>query len=255
MKQDSLQHRLRGWASRQGPASDRLEALTGRISRQARQLTVYQADPPRTEPAFLVKAKYALAGALAAAAILVVCMRNHPVENGAVPNGSGANAGDSASGMQALYQEATRLFPKQLRWISQSNGEVGLGVESDSTVSFPDTAPVLIRLVVLSRKIPEQQWQQAWTANVIARSEDRVEIVPSRHSSNKMTVWVYALQNGKLAVDTDLQLDEPLILASRLNAVVGYREQAEVAAVRMGEMEYKVIQIVEPVVHAGDIHS
>lgn len=147
---------------------------------------------------------------------------------------------------QTLFTEVSRLFPHQLRWIAQSSGEVGLGLESDATSSIPNTPAMSIRLVVLSRKTPETKWREAWTTDIIVHAEDLVDITPSRHSNNRLHFWVFPLQNGKVAVETDMALESPLVLSSRLNTVMNAGEPTEVATVRIGDEEFKIFQTVKP---------
>ena len=49
------------------------------------------------------------------------------------------------------FSETARLFPRRLRWIAQSDGDMALGVESLEESWVADTPPMLLRFVVVSR--------------------------------------------------------------------------------------------------------
>lgn len=245
-----IDRQLRDWAQRHLASPAHLEGL-------ARKATVKAAHQrslgvPIAEPALMLfwgKLGYALSGAIVAMVVLMLCVQH---------GGSRARETTALSVAQLakptpaqmtvsrrLFAETTRLFPKQLRWMAQSNGDMGLGVENEGAGSVADTPPMLVRMVVVSRTAGESAWRPVWTTDVILRGEELVEISPNRNSSNKLTMWVYPLQNGKVAVDSAVDLDKPLKLSSRLNSVVTEGVPAEVATVRMGDTEYRLFQTVE----------
>jgi hypothetical protein len=105
---------------------------------------------------------------------------------------------------------------------------------------------MLVRLVLVKRAAGETTWKQAWATDVVMRGEDRVEIAPNRKGHNKVTLWLYPVENGKVAVDTSIAIDQPLRVSGRLDTVIGIGEPAEVAAYNKGGDEYKLLQTVEP---------
>jgi hypothetical protein len=148
--------------------------------------------------------------------------------------------------IQKVFAETSRLFPKQLRWLVQSNGDIGLGVESDAGAPVPDTPAMLVRLVLVKRAAGEKIWRPAWTTDIVMRGEDRVEIVPNREGHNKVSLWLYQLEKGMVAVDTSICIEQPLRVSARLDAVIGLGEPAVVVTSSMGGDEYKLLQTVEP---------
>ena len=256
---DPIQDLLRAWAALHEAKPAQLEALTNRVSTAIASHRHYVVERPAIHFPFYQKLGYACAGGLVVVMgfALVALLRTGKCETARVPGIGLASSGQAERDIsaQTLFKEVSRLFPQQLRWIAQSNGEVGLGLESDATSSIPDTPAMSIRLVVLSRKAPEMKWREAWTTEIIVHAEDLVEVTPSRQSNNRMQFWVFPLQNGKIAVETDMTLEYPLTIASRLNTVVGIGAPAEVATVRMEDVEYKILQTVKPLQNTVDAQS
>ena len=246
----NLDSDLKDWAARQEPPPGHLDGLAARVTAETarRRYAIATASAPAWMP-FLGKLGYAVTGAVVAAVVLALCMRHGAPRTGHAESDALARLAaptvEQVSAERRLFAETARLFPQRLRWIAQSNGDMGLGVEAADQDWTCDTPPMLVRLVVVSRKNGEAVWRQAWSTDVVLRGEDMAEIAPNRDSANRLTLWVYPLQDGRVAVDTGVELDKPLKIASRLNAVVKAGEPAEVATVRSGDMEYRVFQTVE----------
>ena len=148
-------------------------------------------------------------------------------------------------GRKALFAEMERLFSDQLRWVSLSDGEMGVGVEAIAGGVREGAAPMLVRLAVVSRKAGEKEWKTAWNADVILREEERVEVAAGRKADNRVALWVYPLAEGRVAVDTSLSLVAPVEVASSVSAVVKRGQPAEVLSLTTGETEYRVVQTVQ----------
>lgn len=246
----NLDSDLKDWAARHEPLPGHLDGLAARVTAEAARYRHAPANTPA--PAwmpFLGKLGYALTGAVVAAVVLVLCIRYGAPRPGHAESDALARlatpTADQISAERCLFAETARLFPQRLRWIAQSNGDMGLGVEAADQNWASDTPPMLVRLVVVSRKSGEAVWRQAWSTDVVLRGEDLAEITPNRDSANRLTLWVYPLQDGRVAVDTGVELDKPLKIASRLDSVVKAGEPAVVATVRSGDTEYRVFQTVE----------
>jgi hypothetical protein len=193
---------------------------------------------------------YRALGACAAVLILVIGVgyffRTTPQESGAILAGLARPSAAQMGAFQRLFSETTRLFPKQLRWIVQSNGDIGLGIESDRNVQVADTPAMLVRLMLVTRAAGAKTWKPAWTTDIVMRGEDWVDIQPNRTGLDRLTLWVYPLENGKVAVDTSVAIDQPLRVSARLDTVVALGEPTEVTTTRRGGNEYKLLQTVEP---------
>lgn len=242
---------LKDWSARHSRGQEHLDHIAGRIAVDvARQRSIALPAPVAT--GIPLWGKLAYGGLGACLAILVMAGGAWYFKTPATP-GTGTSlaalALPSASqrgSLQQLFAETSRLFPSQLRWIVQSNGEVALGVDSEGTGQDSNAPAMLVRLVLVKRAAGETTWKQAWTTDVVMRGEDRVEIAPNRKGHNKVTLWLFPVENGKVAVDTSIAIDHPLRVSGRIDTVIGMGVPAEVAACRKNGADYKLLQTVEP---------
>ena len=248
---NSLDNLLKEWAARQEPDSARFNTLAGQIMHDVGRRTRVIDDEIAFTIPFSQKLRYAGLGAVAALVVCLLCMH---VQVSVVPQSTGAGvpafAAVSAQEVGAgakLFTEMERLFSDHLKWVAQSNGDVGIGVEPEGSLISADSSgkPVLVRLTVLSRKTGEKEWRKAWNTDVVMRREQLVEIAPNEKSGNKLALWVYPLADGKLAVDTNIALVQPATIASRSNMVVAHGQVADIAQLRAGNEEYRVLQSVQ----------
>ncbi len=79
---------------------------------------------------------------------------------------------------------------------------------------------------------------------MLLRGQDIVEVVPNRNSANKLALWVYPLNDGKIAVDGSISLDAPVRLSCKVDAVVQRGVPLELMSLKDGEIEYRVFQTV-----------
>ena len=245
----SVDSKLREWAARRQASQAHLDSLATRTVTEAARRRFVAIEPMPAGSQFLARLGYALTGAIVAGLVIVFGLQR----------GAPGLAGDEAGGalrqavptpgqistIARLYAETVRLFPRRLRWIAQSNGDMGLGVEATEESWIADAPPMLVRLVIVSRTGRDTAWRPVWSTDVVLRGEDMAEIAPNRNAANKVALWVYPLQNGKVAVDTAVELDKPLRFASRQSAVVTAGQPTPVATVRLGDVEYRLIQTVE----------
>ena len=241
---------LKDWSARHSPGQAHLDNIANRIAVDAaRQRYLGQSAPFATGISLWGKFAYGAVGACVAILVMAIGVAYFKAAARGTGTSLSALALPSATqrgSLQELFAETSRLFPNQLRWIVQSNGDVALGVESEGTGQNSDTPAMLVRLVLVKRAAGETTWKQAWATDVVMRGEDRVEIAPNRKGHNKVTLWLYPVENGKVAVDTSIAIDQPLRVSGRLDTVIGIGEPAEVAAYNKGGDEYKLLQTVEP---------
>ncbi len=250
---DKLNDFLTSWAAKKAPAQEHLDRLASRIRVEAvsTRATARAAEYAVAMPvAFWAKLGYAATGAVVAIAVLAGWLHVQiPVAQQQAPAsapGQLAAIDQHRLGAETkLFSEVQRMFNDQLRWIAQSDGDMGIGVESELATAKGNPAPFLVHLVAVSRTEGESEWRQVWSADVILRGEDMVEVVPNGKKDNSLALWVYPLQDGKIAVDTSLALTSPFRLASRAGAVVQRGKPSEIAALRTGNTEYRVFQTVE----------
>jgi hypothetical protein len=152
---------------------------------------------------------------------------------------------------ERLFKEMDRLFNGNLRWVAESNGDMGMGVET--IPGQHDAVPALVRVTVLSRQKDTTTWSTAWQSDVVLRGQDLVEVAPNAKTANKLSLWVFPLEDGKIAVDTSLSLELSGRLATQVSAVIAPGETTQLAAVYENDTEYRVFQTVVLLgTHDGD---
>ena len=195
----------------------------------------------------LVYAVCALAAGLLVALGLTVAPRlwRGPV----APDSTAEIALFSASEIRSsdeLFRRMEEVFPGDLRWIAETNGEVSLGLGQVSRTGPSEAAPLLVRTVVLERKRGESSWNRILTADVLSRSEELVEVFPGRKPAGRLLVWAYRLPDGNVAVDASLRWTDPLGLNVDLTNVLAPGRAAQVLATRTAEAEFQVLQAASP---------
>jgi hypothetical protein len=235
---DRLSELLRGWGTRKGSDPERLSALKERIHRSVEE----EAARGFPEAAFAhpvpirLKLAYAGLGAFGGmCAVLIVFRLLLSAPDPAVdPQDPGylarINPAEIATG-RLLFSEMEALFPSQLRWIAEANGDMGIGIEALSGAQGVETAPILVRVAVLERAGVESDWTTAWTADVFLRGDEQVVIGPGIGPGNTLTLWAHSLSDGKLALDTQLNLASPVPIDSTIHAVLTQGEPEKILSV------------------------
>ncbi len=244
---DELGDMLNEWARQKAPPDEHLNSLAQKITTEAAR----QQYVTRPTPHACLRVRLAYSG-IGAAVMLVVCLAYlHFSRPGTTPSGNdfGASfaavtAGDLEK-VQRLYKETQLLFEDRLRWVAESNGDIGMGVEAIADGSVA-SSPMFVRLTVVARQADGEQWEPLWNTDVLVHGQEMVEMVPNPKKKNKLALWVYELEDGKLATDTKLSLHVPVQLASTVTAVVSPGEPTQITSVRTADSEYRVFQTVVP---------
>ncbi len=239
---------LKEWVSQNEADGKHLKYLEKKITEEAVRSRI-QADSA-TEPfPFWQKMSYAACGAVAALIIVALYINlastqecPNPVDNHAPALADVSRQKIESS--RGLFNELDALFSDQLRWVWESNGNIGLGIESLEEGDAEQAQPVLVKLTVLSRSRPRCAWQQSWNTYVMLRGEEMVEIVPDQGPKNKLALWVYPLEEGKLAVDTDISLNIPDTIALSTSTVAEPGKPVSIASFNTSDREYKIYQTV-----------
>lgn len=247
---DKLDTILRQWAEARAPAESRLKALSARITTDAvRVQFVARQGQPAVFP-FWTRLAYAAGGAVVA---IIVCFGYFMWSVPVVSHGSNASSAVGLAGISTAQAEAggrffgemQRMFADHLRWVVQSNGDVGLGVEPIRGGTEPGSQPLLVRLTVVSKASGDKAWKPVWYTDVMLRGQEVVQVSPNAKSNNSLKLWAYPMADGKIAIDTDLSLFGPVQLTSSSVSVVSPGEPSEILVIRRGNTEFRVFQTVE----------
>ncbi len=245
---DKLEQILRQWAAQNEADDNRINQLARRISTEAVQARTTTNTQTSHFPVWH-KLLYAGYGAVVAAAISVLCFHfflENCTTNAATDNAARlANVSEEKiQASRELFAEMKKLFPEQLRWICESNGDIGLGVESLAINDSEKSTPVLVKLTVVSRETGNEKWQPAWNTYVLLRGEEMVEIAQNETSGNRLALWVYPLDEGKLAVDTKISMNAPIRIASTASKIVKPGQPTKMASFKTVDKEYNLYQTV-----------
>lgn len=254
MNNEELNRILKDWAAQNACAPEQVDRLAKQISQETRRLRYENrfADVWSEPLSVWKKLRYVAVGAVLAVVVAVLILRMPPPSAQNAGEDADAEvigmAGISANQLQSctkLYHEIKRLFPDGLRWIAQSDGEVGIGMETSSDAASAKATPMIVKVSVLSRKTGDNAWRQIWSTELIMNDQDMVEVVPDRQTDNKLALWVYPLEDGKLAVDSSVSLHLPITVESRLNAVVTPGQPTQMALLKLDGIEYGIFQTVD----------
>jgi len=234
------------WAERRRPCESHLRDLQSRIVNRVAGLPTRGRPDTDAGPVvvpFRIKLGYA---ALGAAAALVLSLGLPGWLQPAAGNGSARRLATITHAERReenrLFTEMERLFDDRLRWIVESDGDVGLGVESIPGGTDDAAAPVLVRFVLAARQPGQSGWDRIWGMDLLLRGEEIARIAPNPSSGNRLTLWVYPMTDGQIVVDTDAALDAPVRLASRSSTVLKQGEPSELARLRVNDAEYRLYQ-------------
>lgn len=246
MKQ--LDQELKDWSESKRADQDHLTKLANSIHKNVVEARM---DVLADEyPGNILGLKVAYAGLGAAVAsiifLLVGVVSNGPSPEPGTPSPQYATI--SAKDVQTsstLFAEMEKMFSERLKWVAESNGDVGLGIESVPDAELSGSVPMLVRLVVVAQDQTTDESRTVWQADVLVRGEEFVEISPNRGADNKLGLWVYPLEDGKIALDTSLSLDAPVRLESRANRIASRGKPEEIMCLHTDGIEYRVFQTVE----------
>jgi hypothetical protein len=243
-----LDNLIQQWAKRSEPSDEHLAMLKRRIAGKLPFVQVGEGTAQSSTPSnhVLSRLAYVTLGAAAAAVVLLSMPRGKDGnEDRSAASAASAMAGISERRIEMgerLFEEMNRLFNGNLRWVAESNGDIGMGVE---TVESPcDAVPALVRVTVLARRGNSAVWSTAWQSDVVLRGQDLVEVAPNADTANKLALWVFPLEDGNIAVDTSLSLNLSARLATQVSTVIAPGETTELATVHGGGTEFRVFQTV-----------
>lgn len=250
-KTDQLDDLLAAWQQRQQPGVERLEELTERVRARL------GAEPIAIDRVISVDAATSERGiwwrgfatGLAAAVAIVVAALGWQLRSGGGPLDAAAPTLDpvpsiaaTAAGKLELFQAVQEMFPNQVRWVAESNGEVRLGLEENELASAAGRT-VALRLTVEIRDSAAQPWRQVRGVDVMTREQESVHVV-----LNDVAVefWTCGLPDGKFAIEQSLDIGQPVQVSNFSVTAQDPRVAKELYWSRRGETEYRVLQTLTP---------
>ncbi len=245
---DRVDEQLRKWAVDHEPPTEALDTLASRIRNEIVRDRVHGAG--HAHHAHWHHALYALAGAAAACVLTCLWFTSDQHGNGRAVHSSSADATaaiphERLEAVAGLVGEMNKLFEDKWRWVSESNGDMHMGVAGLHGGVSSTTQPMILRLSLASRDDDTRPWQKIWHSDIVLHSEEAVEIATNGAGTNRVAFWILPLANGTLHVDTDISLTQPLRLTSRESMVVQDGTPTELMSFTEGTKQYKLYQTIK----------
>jgi hypothetical protein len=237
---ERLDERFRQWAAAQQSDDASLRRITSRIVHEACRRRRLAKAPDLT----VLSVRWPLA-AVATAILVLLTVAPWRTRAPDAADVLGRISEPDVAVDRRLFGEMHRLFGQRLRWVAEFNGDVSVGV--DELPGKPDAgaSPMSLRLVVVARDIGDATWRPVWSGDVLMRSDERVQIVAGDGDTNVLTFWAYAVGEGAVAVEADVNLNAPVRMASRVDNVFADGVPAIVACLRSGGREYRMLHTVK----------
>lgn len=108
-----------------------------------------------------------------------------------------------------LLRVLQETFPDDLLWVSETEGEIHIGLRSDSDLSLAHDRPpaeLAVRIVVAARQENQLHWKTLCRADVVTGPEELVEVPLDTKGGGQLAVWTCLLPDGMVAVDSDVSL-------------------------------------------------
>lgn len=242
---------LARWGSQQAPGEARLDELRHRVTGALGSRRLVEL-PEVARPRDRHRWRWALGGAaVAVAAMLVLYAIIAPSRRAT------ADANDNSSPLArlsdaelrrsaALFRRMEEVFGDRIRWIDDDGGDVQLGIASDDGSA---SAPLLVRVVVLSRAAGSREWTLAWKRTLVTRCEERVDLAFDARS--RMSIWAYPAGDGRIALDASLALAAPVPISSLCSELLNANAPKCVLEMKTGDVEYQVVEIVQDLSKKG----
>lgn len=252
---------LRRWAESRASTDEQIAKLRERISSTVKTAALVDIPPMQRPHKGLVVAGRVAWFCLGAAAAVLVAGLLWPVRSpeprvvspdvADVPqiqqNGIPAFAAlkrDQLTARAVLLKEMENVFPDQLRWVAESEDKVSVGLLSEARPAWRETAPIAIRVVVVSRKTSNQDWTPVWTVDVVTRGEEVVALTPQCSGVGKLLLWTYLMPDDMVAVDGSIALPDPSPVHCSFSGIQQEGTTKAVLWVQADHVEYRVFQTV-----------
>lgn len=245
MKARRLEDVLKQWARRREPTASGADELLARVHRECagdRYRDEVELSPNLALPGRL--AWLAMGLALGGAAALWWSGPKGGHSNGAVH--LAALTSQQVDARREIFGEMDTLFAGQLRWCAVSGDDVQMGV-SELRAASPatDASAALVRLLVVRRAYGASEWESVWSADVITRDQEFVELKPNPGHVNRIALWVLANPDGTLVVESSVVLQGAVELDSHVASVVRPGVPVEIASARRADGDYRIYQVAQ----------
>ena len=259
MTHDKLDNLLKQWASHHVIDEARSSRLASQIAEELAQSANLRVERPRASWGLKQPRRRLIYAAMATAAALLLAVvapsffswrqsaRNN--EEAGVSPVAPIGQLEIEAGRQ-LFCEVEKLFGDQLRWVAENQSEVRLDVRRTSGRAIAEATPLLIRVVVVKSK--GSSWVRVLETNILARSEELVELAPDPKMAGRLTLWGYPLPDGKIALDASIWLSSPICAGVDVTNILDPGKPKKIFTLKIEGGEYRVYEMVTPLAdHTG----
>lgn len=258
MSGDKLDKLLKTWAANRAPGEAHLDRLAAGIVEEGSRRSatpLCRDEAPSARTSMRGKLIYATLGAATALAIVVAVSAFFPAQV-EICTGMPAEAVPAISPSEVeagarLFREVSQVFGDSLRWMTDTENKVRLGVDSDFVAHDVNAPRLLIRVVVVGRNNGESQWRTLMKTDVLTYDQEWVEAIPDPKSPDpkspdRLILWGNILPDGNVAVDSSLRLSVPIRMQVDVTNVFTPGQPAEVFSIETADAQYRVFQAVTP---------
>jgi hypothetical protein len=262
MTHDKLDNLLKQWASRHVLDEAHSRRLVSQITEELARPADVAAELSADRRSWIPLPRRLAYAALAAAATLFLVVITSSFLLRWQPMGNNEEVGLSPvapigqpeiEAGARLFCGVERLFGDQLRWVADNQNEVRLDVRRTAGRTIAEATPLLIRVVVLQKRSQERSsWAKVLETNVLARSEELVELVSNQGMASRLTLWGYPLPDGKIALDASIRLSAPIRAGIDVTNVLDPSKPKKILSLKVGDTEYRVYEMVTPLPRRED---
>ena len=243
---------LRAWAQNREAATPELDRLATKVASDVANepYLEFPAEPPWPSRRWLAPALAGFCGAIAVSLLLCVwLLRPAPpasdelvitpsIPTNSVPSLALWTPAELAE-KQLLLSAVNAEFGGGLAWLAEHGKEVSLHVARSEHLA--SDSPLAIRIVMFRRGHGDSQWTQVWGTDVVTHSEQWIDALPGATTAS---VWAYALPDGLISIDSDLNLEVPLRVHVQFSGLLKSGIPRQIFTLETADEEYRIYQTV-----------
>jgi len=250
--EDKLNQLLRQWAEAKSKTTDELRPLEDEITDKLASIHQEKQSPIPFKFRFPTAVKWAIAGV---ACLLIVSslllLRSDDSSELPTPTEikqytqcrAECTTPEKLDDKALLFDELELLFSDRFRWFADYNGEVRLHIDDIQGSFLQSSRPIYYRLSVLKKDSETDSWQTSWSADLLFRSEELVEVKTDLSDNDQLLLWVYPVDEHKAAFDVNIPgalTGEPI----KISDIQTINQPMPIKSLRRGDDEYIIYQTV-----------
>lgn len=103
---------------------------------------------------------------------------------------------------------------------------------------------MVLRITLAARMRGTEQWQRIWKTELVATTDDLLEIAPPAGMDHRIALWIHRLDRDTALVENRLTLMRPLRMEAESSEILRFGVPRSVNQFTHGDMEYRILQTV-----------